>query len=126
MSEYEFTKQENVEIGKMTATLRWFAILFGLYAVSFLIWTIARVVMGEGELIRDIGPAIAGLIAVGVAYLMYQPLDNFKRITTTEGNDISELMTGLKELTRAHKLLRIVLVIFVVFYAIGLVGAFFG
>ena len=42
------------------------------------------------------------LVAIGVVLL--RPSDNFKRIATSEGKDISELMKGIKEFALGFKI----------------------
>ncbi|MEM7118194.1 MAG: hypothetical protein AAF614_37550 [Chloroflexota bacterium] len=123
MEQYEFTEEENVEIERMTTVLRWFAILFGIFALSVFIWGIAFMLAADpASRIRTIGPVITGFISMGLAVMLYQPLDNFKRITTTKGNDINELMTAVDEMSRAHNLLLVVLVLFALSRLVGVVA----
>lgn len=44
-------------------------------------------------------------IVLGVSLLLFRPSDNFKRISTSQGRDIDELMIGIKEFNFAFLLI---------------------
>ncbi len=44
-------------------------------------------------------------IVLGISILLFRPSDNFKRISTSEGRDIDELMIGIKEFNLAFMLI---------------------
>ena len=71
---------------------------------------------------RIAGPAIviAGLIAAIGGSFFLRPRSSFDRIARTHGRDITRLMEGLDSLNSAYRLLRLMLVIFVLARAAAL------
>jgi hypothetical protein len=106
MAEYEFTAEENRHIEQLRRKIQHISLLFivlgGLQLVqSFL--------MAEptGRWI-SLGGAVL-LLALG--WLFFRPLDNFRRIITTEGQDIREVVTAIKDLRTAYLGAEIIMVI---------------
>jgi len=56
----------------------------------------------------SVGSAIL-LLALG--WLFWRPLDNFRRIISTEGQDIREIVTAVKDLRAAYLGAEIILVV---------------
>lgn len=96
MGNYEFTEQENVVMDELAGNLRVVGILQIVFGIVILVlaFITLRFVPETNLVARTIDAA--AMIALGVA--VYRPADNFKRIVTTRGRDIDELMTGIEEL----------------------------
>jgi hypothetical protein len=106
MAEYEFTVEENRHIDQVRRKLLHIAVLFLVLGALQLI---------ESFLLRDpagrwisVGSAIL-LLALG--WLFWRPLDNFRRIISTEGQDIREVVTAVKDLRAAYLGAEIILVV---------------
>ncbi|MBC8332761.1 MAG: hypothetical protein H8E28_12325 [Anaerolineae bacterium] len=92
MSEYEFTPQDD----KIFKTLSRNMVIL---AALILLGGIATIVQFAVD-----SPQITTL-ANGVAYCamaiaFFLPTDNFRRISSTQGSDITELMTALREMDK--------------------------
>jgi hypothetical protein len=107
MAEYEFTAEENRQIGQVRRRLQHIALLFLVLGALQLI---------ESFLLTDptgrwisVGSALL-LLALG--WLFGRPLDNFRRIITTEGQDIREVMRAIRDLRAAYLAAEIILIVF--------------
>ena len=97
MAEYEFTAEENRVIDQVRRKLQHIAVLFLLLGVLQLIGSFL-LTDPAGRWI-SVGSAIL-LLALG--WLFWRPLDNFRRIISTEGQDIREVVTAIKDLRAAY------------------------
>ncbi|HEY5666615.1 MAG TPA: hypothetical protein VIV64_07830 [Gammaproteobacteria bacterium] len=120
MAEYEFSEEDNKTFDLLARALRRFALTFAVFAVILTIlgsiW-IAFITAGTPDSPTG-SPAVggapwliivvyAGIPATAALALMFlRPLDNLKRITATEGRDISELLGALGDLNQSFGLLR--------------------
>jgi hypothetical protein len=106
MEEHEFTEEENKVFNGLIRNMILLAVMI--------------IVGGIGSLSQVRGaenPAL--MIAEGITYFImaivfFLPLNNFRRIVTTEGKDITELMSGFEKIRKAWVLLNIVTAIIVV------------
>ncbi len=100
MTEFEFSDKHNQIIIKVGRRLRYVGIIFMIVAVGDLISAITRV-SNEGFALVSISYFVSSILVAIFGIVLYRPSDNFIRIATTSGNDISELMTALSELRQA-------------------------
>jgi hypothetical protein len=107
MAEYEFTAEENRVIDQVRRKLQHIAVLFLLLGVLQLIGSFL-LTDPAGRWI-SVGSAIL-LLALG--WLFWRPLDNFRRIISTEGQDIREVVTAIKDLRAAYLAAEIILIVF--------------
>ena len=107
MAEYEFTAEENRHIDQVRRKLQHIAVLFLLLGVLQLIGSFL-LTDPAGRWI-SVGSAIL-LLALG--WLFWRPLDNFRRIISTEGQDIREVVTAIKDLRAAYLAAEIILIVF--------------
>lgn len=89
---YEFNKEEE----KVFTDLSKWMLILSIMVILAGIATIVQYFVGDGGWFL----LIAGITWILLGISLYFPIDNFKRITTTEGSDIKELMTGFKELDK--------------------------
>ena len=120
MAEYEFTSEQNKTFDSLANSLQRFAIVFGIWGALFVVMGILDFI-GAATPFGGLVSAVAGIAIVIMAFLFLKPVQNFRRITTTEGQDISELLAALKLLNSSHNLLRIVLGLIFVGALIGLI-----
>ncbi len=140
MAEYEFSEEENKAFDALAAALRRFALTFAVFAVllavigSFWIALITADAPGAATSTPAVGGATwiivvvyAGIPATAaLALLFLKPLDSFKRITTTEGQDISELLAALGDLNLSFGLLRMFVVLLFIVMIIRVAMLMFG
>jgi hypothetical protein len=106
MAQYEFTAEENQLIAQVDSKLRQIAILF--------------ILLGGLQLVQSfmIGDALgrwislgAALLLLGLGWLFMRPLDNLRRIVTTTGRDIQEVMMAMGDLRAAYLVAEIILLV---------------
>ena len=117
MSEYEFSKQEEHTIASLGQRM---SIVAGLIVAT----GISRIILGllaEGFSGAVIVFLIIALVNVAIGIVFYRPTNNFKRIATTEGNDIKELMSAFAKLTSGFNLLNYFLIAVVVLLLIRII-----
>ena len=111
MIDYEFTTEHNVTFDKLSSTLRRFAYVFGFWMLTLIAWGTALYIDGAYSMPQVLGVIGTGSLGLIISYLFFQPLDNFRRITTSKGKDIPELMEALADLDIAHNLFRLIIAI---------------
>ncbi len=107
MAEYEFSAQENRHIESLARKLLHISILFLVLGLLQLVESF----MLPDPTGRWISLAVAILI-LGLGWLFMRPLDNFRRVVSTEGQDIREIMTAIRDLRTAYLGAEIILLIF--------------
>lgn len=106
MAQYEFTAEENRHIDQLRTKVQHIAILFVVLGVLQLVQSFL-VADPTGRWISLAGAVL--LLVLG--WLFFRPLDNFRRIVSTEGQDIREVVTAIKDLRTAYLGAEIILVI---------------
>ncbi|MEM7118063.1 MAG: hypothetical protein AAF614_36875 [Chloroflexota bacterium] len=98
MSQYEFSEEQNVIIRSLT---KWMGIFGGVWIITAAgtllipaIWFIIQ----DGFSLTLVTEVLIGIVVLFIALAFLLPLDNFRRIVNTSGNDIDELMTALDEM----------------------------
>ncbi len=126
MAEYEFSEEDNKTFDLLSGALRRFALTFAAFAVLLALMGIIWIATGMPNPSPDSSAGVDAYWLIIVAYvgipataalavMFLKPLDNLERITTTEGQDISELLVALDDLNQSFGLLRIfVAVLFIV------------
>jgi hypothetical protein len=117
MSEYEFSDTQNELFEKLANALQRFALIFGIWSAMFVVMALLDMIMPSldnisGGIQSYIGPVVSiviGIACVIIAVMFMKPVQNFRRITTTSGTDISELLEALRSLNTSHGYLRLVL-----------------
>jgi hypothetical protein len=106
MAEYEFAAEENRHIDQLRRKLQHVAVFFLFLGALQLV---------ESFLLTDpagrwisVGGAI---LQLALGWLFWRPLDNFRRIISTEGQDIREVVTAIKDLRAAYLGAEIILVV---------------
>lgn len=93
MTGYEFTEFQNQRINQVAQKLSHISIMF--FALG-IVQLLGAFLVSTGAVVW--GATASGVLFLGLGYVYQRPLDNFKKITTTEGSDIPELMVGLDDL----------------------------
>jgi hypothetical protein len=107
MSAYEFSSEENIVILSLAKRMRAVSVLLGLTGLI----AIGNAIPGllNGGTPTGIGGLIAGAFAIVQSIVFFRPTDNLKNIVTTKGEDIAELMQGIRELAAGLKIVVILL-----------------
>ncbi len=112
MSQYEFTREQNKIISNVALRCIVNAIAMSLLGVVNLIGAITT--WGNVATFLSIVGLLYGVLFTVVGVAFFRPSDNFRRVTTTQGNDIAEIMTGLKELRTGFKVTSILIIVILV------------
>jgi hypothetical protein len=110
MAEYEFTAEENRCIDTLRRKLLHVAILFLVLGALQLVQSFVHADRTGSWVSTSLA---ASLLLLGLGWLFIRPLDNFRRIVTTEGRDIREVVVAIKDLRTAYLGAEIILVLFV-------------
>jgi hypothetical protein len=97
MSEYEFTAEQNNSIDGFSQKLLHICIL--LIGIGATLLVFAHRVATDIDLWHMTFGAMAFMV---LGFVYFRPLDNFKRITTTKGHDVFELMIAMDDLRIAY------------------------
>jgi len=117
---YEFTESENVVFERVSMRLITQAILLyvgGLVNLVIAIFTVGDVAGWVTALI-----IFESFMELAIGTVFIRPSDNLRNIAHTSGNDISELMTGLKELNVAFSSTTIMIIAIALSESIKLMG----
>ncbi len=120
MSEYEFTEKQNKILSTLSKRLVQIGILFLITGIGRLIFS-GGFVQRDGWQIATFVLILIGLVNLIMGITFWRPADNFKRMVTTEGRDIAELMTGLRELNAGFNVLQYLVILSVILVLINFI-----
>ncbi len=112
MSQYEFTQEQSKVIGNVALRCIANAIAMSLLGLVGLVGSI--ITWGKISTFISVVGVLYGVLFIIVGVAFFRPSDNFRRVTTTEGNDIVEVMTALKELRTGFKVTSILIIVLLV------------
>ena len=107
MAQYEFNEEENRLVSQVGTKLRHISILFLILGLLQL----AQSFMLTDAFGRWISLG-AAILLLGLGWLFMRPLDNFKRIVATTGQDINEVVIAIKDLSAAYLAAEVLLLLF--------------
>jgi hypothetical protein len=119
MAQYEFTAEQNKVIGHVALRCVVNAVLLALLGLVGLIGAIIS--LRDATLLLSIVGMLYGVVFITMGVMFFRPADNFRRVTTTEGQDITEIMAGLNELRGGFKLVSILILALLVLDVITIV-----
>ena len=106
MAEYEFSQEDNKTFQGLSRWMTTMAALIGIGGIA----TVVQFMTGEGGWIV----LVQGIVFLVLAITFYLPVDNFKKIVSTEGKDITELMTGFSDMDKGWLVVNFVTAVLVV------------
>jgi hypothetical protein len=115
-SPYEFSESQNTLIRDLAQKMQfvaYFAMAFGAIAILGGLFTIVR---------GGFGALIQGVVSLLIGWWTINASQAFKRIVSTEGNDIENLIGALGELRKLYTLQFWLLIVALAFAVIGLVA----
>ncbi len=112
MSKYEFSQEQNKLIRSVAIRVVTQAVLLVLIGLTAVFQTVA--IFKTAPLLNSMIWLVHSLVLITVGILFFRPSDNLKKIITTEGQDIPELITALGELSFAWKITSILVIAIVV------------
>lgn len=99
-SQYEFTEQQNEQIGSFVAYTRGLAMAFvlGGSMLFSLVFLRAALALKEAYLpgLDTLGTVFAVLVVLWLATSLFEAASKFQLVVDTEGSDIEHLMEGLR------------------------------
>ena len=108
MAEYEFTAEENRHIDQLRRKIQHIAILFLVLGALQLADSLLQSNAAPAGRWISVGGAI---LVLALGWLFLRPLDNLRRIITTEGQDVREVITAVKDMRAAYLAGEIVLIV---------------
>jgi len=114
--EYEFSDGQNVVIRELAQKMQFVSYL--LIAVGVL--QILTILLG------NVAGLIQGIIGISIGIWTNKAAGAFKQIVQTRGNDISNLMSALRELRKLYTLQYWLWIVGLVFIALGIALAILG
>ena len=115
MSEYEFKAAEDAQVDALRTKLLHICVLFLVLGVMFVVQAHVYL-LGTSRLALSIGGALFVLLAI----VFWRPLDNFRRVTTTQGDDIPQFMMAMDDLRVAFTTSQIVIGLLILTEVIGI------
>ena len=112
MSQYEFSEEHGRVIERVGGKVLILGILMALGGVVGIAIDIARI--GTVPTLTSVASTIQSALFLVVGGVLLRPSDNLKRVATTKGKDITELMTALRELNWGTKAVIIVLLVMLI------------
>ncbi len=106
MSEYEFSQEDNNIFAGLSRWMTIMAVLIGVGGIA----TLVQYMAGD----RRWTVLVHGIMYLVLAIVFYLPVDNFKKIVSSEGKDITELMTSFKEMDKGWLVANIISFVLVI------------
>jgi hypothetical protein len=103
MADFEFGDAENLQISELRRNLfqvSWLFIILGVLQL-------AAAFMVADPTARWITLA-AGLLLLTLGWLFMRPLDNFRRILSTKGQDVRQVIIAMKDLRAAYLVAEVI------------------
>ena len=131
--EYEFNEAENAVLNGLTQGILWVRIplfIVGLFQALIAVGLAFRLERDGAHIIGIMGHALAAIVCFLLASWLLRAAAAFIRVTTTTGHDITNLMTGIRNLAYWFDMLgffvKLYLALLGVVLIILLVGLFAG
>ena len=110
MAEYEFTTEQNEAIDSLREKILHVSVL--MFVMGILLELQGHLFF-EGTTLAYL--SIGGAIYIVLGFVFFRPIDNLRRITTMEGEDIFQLMVAMDDL-------RIAFTVGTVVYIVGILA----
>ncbi len=131
--EYEFNAAENEVLNSLTRGMMWVRLplfIVGLFQLIIAVGLAFRLHRDGAHIIGIMGHALAAVVCFLLANLLLKAAKAFVRVTTTSGHDITNLMTGIRNLAVWFDMLaffvKLYLLLLGIVLIIMLVGLFGG
>jgi len=108
MSEYELNKEESNLMEKIAMRGRIQAVLLTIVGLIGLVGAFTMV--GKSSSFAIILGLLYSVIFIVMGIVFLRPTDNFLKVARTTGSDMSEIMKGLRELSRGFMILCLLLI----------------
>ncbi|RMG36711.1 MAG: hypothetical protein D6732_07910 [Methanobacteriota archaeon] len=118
---YEFSDEEAEKMwifGNQIMIFSSALFVIGIFGVGDVILTVLRAPFTFEIFVR----LVSFLGTIGISILLIRPSDNFKKISVSEGRDISELMQGLREFNMGFVVISVLLILIGVLLGILIVS----
>lgn len=123
MAEYEFSQEENAVFEALSGKMARIGILIIVLAVLRLLEGVG-ITRTEGLSLDAILGYLQGIVYAVMGVSIYRPSDNLKRIVTTSGKDIAELMGGIGELNMGFGVAAVLALVMTILIIVNIVRLF--
>jgi hypothetical protein len=131
--EYEFTEGQNTVLNDLSKGMLWVRVplyIVGLFQALIAVGLAFRLHRDGAHIVGIMGHGLAAIICFLLASWLFRAASAFIRVTTTTGHDITNLMTGIRNLAVWFDLLaffvKLYLVLLGIVLIIMLIGLFTG
>jgi hypothetical protein len=131
--EYEFNEAQNAVINSLTAGILWVRLplfIVGVFQIFIAVGLAFRLHRDGAHIIGIMGHGLAAIVCFLLANWLLRAAAAFIRVTTTTGRDITNLMTGIRDLAVWFDMLaffvKLYLALLTLLLLILLVGLFAG
>lgn len=131
--EYEFTEAQNAVINSLTSGILWVRIpliIVGFFQCVIAVGLAFRLKQDGAHIIGVMGNGLAAIVCFLLAGWLLRAAAAFIRVTTTTGRDITNLMTGIRNLAMWFEMLaffvKLYLALLFILTIILLIGLFAG
>lgn len=107
MTDYEFTPEQDKVVDQLRRTLLQITAI--LLALGILLMLIGHGLPGISQWVFLVSSVF--VLILGVVY--YLPLDNLKRVTSTKGDDINQMLIAMSDLAKAFSTAQIIIILLI-------------
>ena len=122
---YEFTQQQNQDIGALAGALRFVGIasvVFGILAGAGAALVVAKSDVETSKAVVNVaGSIIQAIFLIFTGIWLTSAASSFREIVATKGRDIAHLMDAIKELRRVYGLQQVFIIIGIILIGAALV-----
>ncbi|MFX0093917.1 MAG: hypothetical protein ACFFBD_19415 [Candidatus Hodarchaeota archaeon] len=115
MAEYEFSEEQNRIIKGVSIRCITQCVLLASIGVLIFLMAIVNFFNGVNGLVITFSFVIQAICFVIMGVVFFRPADNLRNVVYTEGRDITEMMTAMRDLNGGFLVLIILIVITVIF-----------
>jgi hypothetical protein len=125
-NQFEFSQSQNRVIGDLASGLRIVGMLLFVFGVMTAVVLVTQL-SGVGMDWRFRGPALVmaatALIYLSLGWWFQKSSVSFNAVATTQGQDVTHLMTALDDLRKSFSLIRLLILIYGMIILVGLIAA---
>lgn len=123
ISNYEFNAGQNESIKKLTHQMMFVSIFLIVLGLLFAAFGVYYLVSVEDAFLKFIFDIVIATVLIIMGLVTINSAKSFKLVTTTEGNDIENLMSALDKMNTWFSIQTMMIVIGILILALGFLNA---